>query len=139
MSPETQCALFDEILKIAEGTGDLMNPAVVANSATVDGAPAKPFTRRKGYRRLAVQLDKEAGAFKDALQMLRDRSRLVTQKTMKHVEKLDDAYREASIKVYGKMPEPARKVVDKTNAVMADPDQTGSAAAGEALKRLAGR
>lgn len=139
MSPETSCALFDELLKIAEGTGDLMNPAVVAESATVDGPPVKPFTRKKGYRRLAVQLDKEAGAFKDALKMLRARTRLAKHKTMKQLGKLDDAYRDASIKAYGAAPAPLKKVIDTTNKVMADPDQTGTAAAGEALKRLTGR
>ena len=49
MLPVTQSAFFDELEKISS---DLMNPAVVSDSAIVDGPPPTPFTRRKGFRKL---------------------------------------------------------------------------------------
>lgn len=51
MRPATTKALFDELGKIATA-GDLMNPAVVSDSAIVDGPPAIPFTKRRGFRKL---------------------------------------------------------------------------------------
>lgn len=60
MLPATRKALFDELAKISS---DLMTPAVVSDSAVVDGPPPTPFTRRKGFRKLEkVGPVKEAGA-----------------------------------------------------------------------------
>lgn len=68
MLPTQLSAFFQELAKIATA-GDLMNPAVVSDSATVDGPPATPFTRRKGYRKLErTGPTKEAG-LKEFLQM----------------------------------------------------------------------
>lgn len=50
----------NEMLKISS---DLMTPAVVSDSAIVDGPPATPFTRKKGFRKLEkVGPVKEAAA-----------------------------------------------------------------------------
>lgn len=50
----------DELSKIATA-GDLMNPAVVSDSAVVDGPPATPFTRRRGFKRTEQVFPKEGG------------------------------------------------------------------------------
>jgi hypothetical protein len=63
MLPVTHRAFFDELEKISS---DLMNPAVVSDSAVVDGPPPTPFTRRKGFRKLEqVGPVKEAGVVDD--------------------------------------------------------------------------
>jgi len=52
--------LFDELDKIAE---DLMTPAVTAESNLVQGPPASPWTRRRGFRKLEkTTVPKETGA-----------------------------------------------------------------------------
>lgn len=64
-------ALFDELGKIATA-GDLMNPAVVSDSAVVEGPTATPFTRRRGFRKLEQTGPvKEAGARSLALRLVK--------------------------------------------------------------------
>jgi hypothetical protein len=58
MLSTTQRAFLDELEKISS---DLMNPAVVSDSAVVDGPPPTPFTKRKGFRKL-----EEVGPVKEA-------------------------------------------------------------------------
>ena len=59
-------SFFDELEKIATA-GDLMTPAVVSDSAAVDGPPATAFPKRKPYKR-SVGAIKEAADFKQFVQ-----------------------------------------------------------------------
>ena len=70
MHPQLLRAFRDELEKIATA-GDLMTPAVVSDSATVDGPPATPFTRRKGFKKLEQTLPKEAGILKGKVDVRR--------------------------------------------------------------------
>lgn len=104
---------FDELDKIA----DLMTPAVISDSATVDGPPATPFTKRKGYKKLEEVQTKEAALGKDFLAWFR-----------KHKEKADNAYLKAGIKTYQAIPEKVRPLV--TDPMLTDPsDMRGGLAA----------
>ena len=62
----------DELEKISTA-GDLATPAVAAESNIVEGPPATPFARRKGYRKLEANTTKEAAApnFKALAKLIR--------------------------------------------------------------------
>lgn len=60
LSEMTKAAFFDELAKIAEA-GGLMYADIEANSAVRDGPGVKSFARQKGYRKLALQIEKDAG------------------------------------------------------------------------------
>lgn len=66
---KTVSPFFDELEKISS---DLMTPAVSAESNTVEGPPASPFMKRKGYKKLenASALAKEAG-FKEIVDTIK--------------------------------------------------------------------
>jgi hypothetical protein len=93
----------DELIKIATAV-DLMTPAVVSDSAAVDGPPATPFTRRKGYRKLT-----QTGPVKEA--SLRDFFH-ASKKHAKKLKKIPEAVNNKLIEGYVKAPGPVKAVLD---------------------------
>ena len=113
----TSRALFDELEKIATA-GDLMNPAVVSDSAIVDGPPATPFTRRKGFRKLERVGPVKEASVRDFLnngriRLVNKTKRLTT--IAKHGLKSPGA---AAATIYASELGPLRPLVD---AAMSDP------------------
>ena len=103
-------SFFSELAKIANG--DLMTPAVVSDSAVVQGPPATPFTRRKGYRKLEQQQTVKEAAWERDLQAWA----LKRQRTARQaVSKLTDAQRLA----YTKLPSPMQRAI--TDPSIMDP------------------
>jgi hypothetical protein len=112
MLRESLPSFFDELGKIAE---DLMNPAVVADSASVDGPPAAPWTRRRGFKKIEKVIPKEAAA-KDLL-----RKAVTSYKGIKR--KAGDA----ALKTYVALPHPVRKAL--TNPSAMDPSDVATSTA----------
>lgn len=112
-------AFFDELRKIAASAdGDLMNPAVVSDSAIVDGPPASPFTRRKGYRKLEhVGPVKEAG-IKNIARKVLGKGKVVGKKAV-------DAGNYLTGTMYHRSPKIVRRTIDD---MAADPGGYGSVA-----------
>ncbi len=124
-------AFFDELTKIGTA-GDLMTPAVVSDSAVVDGPPATPFARKRGFKKLeqVSHLSKEAGLGRDFLAW----AHRARRKTGKTVAKIDEAQRNLGIKAYMKMPEPVQKAV--TNPMVMDPSDQRTNPAFSAAARM---
>jgi len=125
-------SLFDELTKISE---DLMTPAVTAESNIQDSTPAAPWTRRRGYRRLANPLarerpdiNKQAGVL-SAFTSKYQQARLQAAKAKKLVG-------DAALKTYVKMPHPVQKAL--TSQTMLDSSDPTSAIAGRSLMRIIG-
>lgn len=125
MDVRTVSAFFDELGKIATA-GDLMTPAVVSDSAAVDGPPATPFARRRGYKKLEQvnRLSKEAGWGRDFQAWALRKQR----KAKRTVGKFDEAQRNASIKVFTKLPGPAQKALMDPQTMDASDMRVGIAA-----------
>lgn len=93
LSERTKAAFFDELAKIAEA-GGLAYAGIDANSAIKDGPGVKPFARQKGYKKLAPQIEKDAGfktysikavkAIKDAKERAEAGARTVGIKVHQH-------------------------------------------------------
>jgi hypothetical protein len=118
MLPATRRAFFDELEKISS---DLMTPAVVSDSATVDGPPPTPFTRRKGYRKLEkVGPVKEAGAkeMMDAAKALGQRGVRKAKRMAWAAGQIPKSPGAASAVLYHEIPKSLRSVGE---AVMGDP------------------
>ena len=118
MHSTTLHSLFDELEKIS---GDLIEPAVVANSDAVSGPPATPFARRRGYRNLEKSLEKDAGLGEDL---------------RKWREKANNKLLRASIKVHQKLPTQVQSVVN--NPAITDPSDFRGGMAIQGLKRIIG-
>src|SRR5512140_929463 len=126
-------AFFDELEKIGE---DLMTPAVTAESNLVDGSPAAPWTRRKGYRRLAStvarerpDLNKQAGVFDNFRKTYRF-GRVQAGKARRAVE-------HHALKGFVALPEPVQKAL--TDPRIMDPaDQTTGTVAGNLIRLIRG-
>jgi hypothetical protein len=117
-------AFFDELEKIATA-GDLMTPAVVSDSATVDGPPATAFAKNKPRRKTA-SVDKEAG-FKDfAHRYLNSRSvqksmsklKVAPKKVQETASQANEAATDLLRKGYVKSPEPVQKAIDKGSELL---------------------
>jgi hypothetical protein len=104
-------SFFDELQKISE---DLMTPAVVPET-TGNGAPASPWTRRKGFKKIEKVIPKEASA-KDLL-----------RKAMTSYKSVKQRAGDAAIKTYVALPHPVKKVLT-SRAVMDPSDVSGSVA-----------
>lgn len=116
MLPATRRALFDELEKISS---DLMTPAVVSDSAAVDGPPPTPFTRRKGFRKLEkVGPVKEAGAMLDAAKALGQRGVRKVKRVAWAAGQIPKSPGAASAVLYHEIPKSLRSVGE---AVMGDP------------------
>ncbi len=125
-------SFFSELEKISE---DLLTPAVVSDSATVDGPPAAPWTRRKGYRRLnktvaneGPNLNKQAGVLSEFAK----RFRLMRS----HFGKAKRIADTTALKTYMNMPEPVQKIL--TNPKLLDPSDPSSGTAAKNLMRILG-
>jgi hypothetical protein len=116
MNRETYQAMFDELEKISS---DLMTPAVVSDSATVNGPPATPFTRRRGYRKLESSGSvKEARALLDyakagGLRLVRKAKRVGWA-----LKKMPGSPGPAAGVLYHEVPSPLRRVAE---TVLGDP------------------
>lgn len=126
MNQVTTEAFFDELTKIA----DLMTPAVVSDSNVVDGPPATPFVKKKGYKKLEQTFPKEAGLGRDMLAWMKWKQR----KAQRVAGKMNNAALTASIKVHQKLPAPVQKAL--TNPTMMDPSDPSAGAAIGAAKQL---
>ena len=125
-------SFFDELTKISE---DLMTPAVTAESATVDGPPAAPWTRRKGYRRLANPMAREAPNLSKQASGILDFAR--AQRAAKiGLGKTQQLVGHASRKAFGAMPRPLQQVV--TNPRLLDPSDPSGGMAARHLFRVFG-
>lgn len=122
-------AFFDELRKIATA-GDLMTPAVVSDSATVDGPPATPFVKRKGYKKLEQTFPKEAGLLKNVMTWANERTKKLKGKAVAAHDKAGDAIRAPSIKLYQAMPKPVQKAVTDPGLMDASDSRAGAAAQG---------
>jgi hypothetical protein len=107
-------SFFDELEKIATA-GDLMTPAVVSDSATVDGPPATAFAKNKPRRKTA-SIAKEAINFKDFAKIvqkpvgkLKVAPKKIQETAIKANDKATDLMREG----YVKSPGPVKKAIDK--------------------------
>lgn len=130
-------SFFDELDKIATA-GDLMSPAVVSDSATVDGPPATPFTRRKGYSKLEKQqVIKEAGIGRDFLDWAKRRHQQVkgiVGKVGQHYDNAAGAVDRAVTKGYVKLPHKVQKVV--SHPALWEPSDPSAGVALGAVKHL---
>lgn len=118
----------DEMSKIA--SGDLMNPAVGADSAAVSGPPASPFASKKGYRKLErTAVVKEGSALRFAVKGLR-KTKAVGKAALRAVERVNPA----AVSVYSGLPKPLKSAVDY---VAANPSDFASAP--DTIMRLLGR
>ena len=126
-------AFFNELEKIGE---DLMTPAVTAESNLVDGPPAAPWTRRKGYRKLSStlarerpNLNKQAGVFDNIRKSYRF-GRLQVSKARRGVE-------HHALKTFAAMPAPVQKAL--TDPRIMDPaDQSTGLAVGNLIRIIRG-
>ncbi len=125
MNTTTMHSLFDELEKIS---GELVEPAVVANSDAVSGPPATPFARRKGYRNLEKTLEKDAGLGED-LRRWRRKAQVAAGRTNQAVTK-------ASIRAYTALPTPVQRAV--TSPTLTDPSDPSGGIAVQGLKRIIG-
>lgn len=118
-------AFFDELEKIS---GELIEPAVVANSDAVSGPPATPFAQRRGYKKLERTLEKDAGLGED-FRRWRRKAQVAAGRT-------SQAATNASIKVYTALPGPVQKAV--TNPTLTDPSDPSGGIALKGIKTILG-
>lgn len=132
MRPTSLSSFFDELTKIGE---DLMTPAVVAESNTVDGPPAAPWTRRRGYRKLSRTIEGEGAAInKQAGIFSRFASSYRTAKT--HASKAKKAVDDAALKTFVAMPHPVQKAL--TDPRLMDPSDQSTGIATKSIFRMFG-
>jgi hypothetical protein len=112
ISRHTTSAFFDELSKIAEA-GEITFPA------NGSGPGVKPFVRQKGYNRLAIQLEKDAGLKSYSIKAMKAVQE-AGRKVVKGVGKVGETVDDVSRKIYVHTPG-AKHIVRAGQTALGDP------------------
>jgi hypothetical protein len=125
-------SFFSELEKISE---DLMTPAVASDTSSADGAPAAPWTRRRGYRRLSQTAAGEGPNLNKQAGLLSRFSYSAPYRIAKtQVGKAKEVMNRAALKTFVSMPHPVQKVL--TDPRIMDPSDQSAGVATTTLMRL---